>query len=575
MTSTTTPAIKKSTLTKPTQRFIDDLESAFAESNKDFARAYYLFATARLEKNFNSTEIFDKYPLLTNPKTFKKIQALFDKNPENGQIRRLFTSVLEFYVNSQLSVESDALENARNALTVNTGPLGLTRDDGKKEVESLLYEDIPEWLKKLTDRDKRLSLYHRMSKAYSTILSPQFISLFHAQNKLMSDLGYSDIIEFYSKTSGHDLNAIGKTAKKLLKETEDIYTPLISEFYKKRTGLEINEATRADIAYVFSGPSKETRAIDSLFPKSRLVRLAEETFDQMGLGFSSVAKTVNFKSKGAYTEALNTHHKRFTSDDVEQSEGLIWLDIANRPGKNARAYVYPAVFAKEVYLSVKPEGGLDDYSAFLHESGHALHFAFEDRKLSYSDAMLGNNSTTEAYAYLFQNLLLNRYWLTKVAGLPKKEASLAVRLGALNDLYMLRRYCSKLLFELKLFKGDASEALNLKNIPNTYKKLLTAGTLFSYDAEGWSRDVDAGFYVADYFTAWTLEAQLREYLANHFGTKKHHGEDWFSNPKAGAFLRKLWAKGNIDPDELSKALGFKHPNDTKPLKQWLTYNLEA
>ena len=44
---------------------------------------------------------------------------------------------------------------------------------------------------------------------------------------------------------------------------------------------------------------------------------------------------------------------------------------------------------------MKPEGGLDDYSAFFHESGHAQHFAYEDPKLSFAKALMGNNTVTE------------------------------------------------------------------------------------------------------------------------------------------------------------------------------------
>jgi len=569
----TTPTLPATEVTS----FITDLETAFAHSNRDFARAYYLFATARLEETFNSTTIFDGYPLLTSVETFYRIQALFDAHPNDDQIRRLFTSVLDFYTGSQLSTESDDFENTRSSLSINVESIGIIDDNGLP-IDHLLYEDVAEWLKKLDQRHKRLALYDAMANAYSTVLTPKFISLFNAQNQLMADLGYTDLVAFYSQTSGHNLPQMGAIATQLLQETESLYSQRISAFYETRTGLPLSEAKRADIAYVFHGPSAETAAVDAQLPKSRLVRLAEDTFDQLGLGFSTVAKTVDFKNKAQYTDAVAHHHQTLSHPENQINElgtpsGVIWLDVTHRPGKNARAYVYPAVVAREIYLSVKPEGGLEDYATFLHEAGHALHFAFEDSTLPYSQAMLGNNSVTEAYAYLFQNLVLNRHWLQATAGLSALNALTVVRHGALNDLYMLRRYCSKLLFELALFKDSAVTKGSLEAVGERYAALLTAGTTFTYDAAGWARDVDAGFYVADYFTAWTLETQLRQYLATHFGTPQTHGEDWFTNPKAGAFLRSLWAQGNLTPQALATTLGYDSPNDISPLLTWMNYNL--
>jgi oligoendopeptidase F len=235
--------------------------------------------------------------------------------------------------------------------------------------------------------------------------------------------------------------------------------------------------------------------------------------------------------------------------------------------------VYPAAVPAEIYLSVKPEGGLDDYSAFFHESGHAQHFAYESPKLSFALALMGNNTTTETYAYLFQNVFLNRHWLMQMAGLSAAEAEIAVQRRALEDLYMLRRYASKMQFELSLFENVNEPGYKLDEKGEIYEKLLTRGCGFRYDPEGWTRDVDAGFYVADYFTAWSLEAQLREYLCTHFGKPELNGEDWYQNPKAGEFLKTLWADGNIAQHDLSKRLGYNDPTDVGPLLRLMQQNL--
>jgi hypothetical protein len=183
-------------------------------------------------------------------------------------------------------------------------------------------------------------------------------------------------------------------------------------------------------------------------------------------------------------------------------------------------------------------------------------------------ALMGNNTVTESYAYLMQNLFLNRHWLIHQAGLTPMEAETAIQQTALHDLYMLRRYSAKMQFELILYDGTL-----LDPKPDIYARLLTEGTGFVYDADSWTRDVDAGFYVADYFTAWTLEAQLRTCLQDRYGMNAPDGEDWYHNPQAGIFLKHLWSMGNLSQAILSQHLGYTDPGDVGPLLQLMAKNL--
>ena len=54
---------------------------------------------------------------------------------------------------------------------------------------------------------------------------------------------------------------------------------------------------------------------------------------------------------------------------------------------------------------------------------------------------------------------------------------------------------------------------------------------------------DGGFYTAQYFRAWCIEAQLKKVL------KSKYGEAWFQNPQAGEFMRELWSKGQSLPGD--------------------------
>lgn len=560
------------TATQTDQAFLETLEKAFSDSNKDFARAYYLFATAKLSETYNSQEIYAKYPILSDEATFQRLKALYDQNPDNEETRRLFTSVLGTYIGSQLAALSDDFQNAKNQLKIDVSGLGLKQADGS-ELKDLLYEDVSEWLKKTADKPTRQELYDRMAKAYTEKLSGKFIELFEKENRMLADMGYGDVICFYAQTSGHNLKKLGDNGKKLVDETETLYAKLMGDHYRQATGLEFaQDATRADISYVLHGrASEEMAGINRKFPQSQLVPLARQTFDGLGLDFSKLAQEVNFPDQPSYEREVVAK----TDNTAPNGTPLrrILLDIANREGKRSRAYVYPAAVPAEIYLSVKPEGGLDDYSAFFHESGHAQHFAYESPNLSFALALMGNNTTTETYAYLFQNLFMNSHWLIHMAGLTEEQARLAVQRRALEDLYMLRRYASKMQFELALFEGVNDSGYRLDDKGSIYANLLSRGCGFKYDAEGWTRDVDAGFYVADYFTAWSLEAQMREYLCQHYGSPETNGENWYANPEAGAFLKALWADGNISQQDLSARLGYNDPTDVGPLLRLMRHNL--
>ncbi len=53
----------------------------------------------------------------------------------------------------------------------------------------------------------------------------------------------------------------------------------------------------------------------------------------------------------------------------------IRLDVEDRPQKNPRACVIASDPPEVVHLITRAQGGLSDYQAFMHEAGHALHYA--------------------------------------------------------------------------------------------------------------------------------------------------------------------------------------------------------
>jgi hypothetical protein len=99
-------------------------------------------------------------------------------------------------------------------------------------------------------------------------------------------------------------------------------------------------------------------------------------------------------------------------------------------------------------------------------------------------------------------------------------------------LWVVRRYCAKLLYELEFHAAEDVTALRPR-----YVELLADATKVEPADADYLGDIDDGFYASQYLRAWALEAQLRAYFRERFGNA------WFTRREAGLLLRELWAEG--------------------------------
>jgi hypothetical protein len=239
----------------------------------------------------------------------------------------------------------------------------------------------------------------------------------------------------------------------------------------------------------------------------------------------------------------------------------IRLDLDDRPQKSPRACVIASDPPKVVHLITRAQGGLHDYQAFMHEAGHALHYAGCDPNLPYTFRRLArDHALTEIYSYICEAITREPAWHAEHFGLSDEDARTNAQATRFLEALLFRRYTAKLQFEL----GFWSSFDDVGTTSEDYAERLTSATGVRYPSDGHLADMDAGFYSADYLRAWIRHAQLRAHLIETVG------DDWWRSPETGETLRSLFAEGTRpSSEEIAARLGFQ-PYDTSPLIAELT-----
>jgi hypothetical protein len=239
-----------------------------------------------------------------------------------------------------------------------------------------------------------------------------------------------------------------------------------------------------------------------------------------------------------------------------EAERTIRLDLDDRPQKAPRACVIASDPPQVVHLITRAQGGLHDYQAFLHEAGHALHYAGCDPRLPYTFRKLArDHALTEIYSYILEAISREPGWHSEHFDLAPEQAAQNAEATTFLEAFLFRRYVAKLRFELDFWSRFAGDG----GTPAGYAERLSEATGFAYRSDGFLADMDSGFYSADYLRAWIRSAQLNAHL------RREVGEEWWREPETGERLRALFAEGTRPSSEdIAHRLGCE-PLHTGPL----------
>ncbi len=325
------------------------------------------------------------------------------------------------------------------------------------------------------------------------------------------DLGASDYVSWMQQRKQFDYAPFLEKLQAAVPRLQQSYLSIMEQRVKKRLGVEFGTARANHAGYLVRGVSE----YDSLFSPDQLRNALNKTLLAMGINLSQMPNIV--------------------------------LDTEDRPNKNPRAVCFPLRVPDEIYLVIKPTGGIHDYEAFFHEAGHALHFGFTDSTLPYAFRVLSRSyALTEIFSYLLEHLIYDPAWLEWGMGMPAETAKKVAAELRNNNLFQLLRYIAKLEYELAYYADSSGGERNAQR----YSELLTNATGFIYPPELYLDDFDAGLYSADYLRAWVTEAQFYEHLV------EKHGAQWFTSRDCGDYLKGLWSEGTtIENEDVTARIG--------------------
>src|SRR5918992_2519364 len=351
------------------------------------------------------------------------------------------------------------------------------------------------------DRAKREQLDSVRVGMTEEHLNPLYLDGVQDVRRGVASLGAPDYTELYRRF-GFRLDDLAAQCRALLDSTEKIYEQAADKLFRARIGVGLEEAKRWDVLRSFRAPQW-----DPQFPEDKMLPALEATLADMGVDL--------------------------------RSQKNVELDVEQRPKKSPRAFCAPIEVPGRVVLVLQPMGGADDWRALFHEAGHTEHYAHVSGDLPVEAKRLGDVSVTEAWATLMEHLLLEPAWLSRRLDFPKPEEFAAE--AATASLYLLRRYCGKLLYEIEFHGRELDE----NAMPARYVEILGDALKIDPSPTDYLGDIDPSFYVTGYLRSWALQSQLRDHFRERFGST------WFADRKAGGMLRELWSEGHrLDADEL-------------------------
>lgn len=472
------------------RKSLNQMERQLEMFHADLWRAQYLNWSG-LKSNLDYSRIYDQYNSCFLPETITNLDAS-NADPKRKKY------ILSFLVANHLEA---VYREANEAIA-----LSETQATVEYEGRTIPYRSIPSLIANEPYTNKR-HLLAGLFAGKTAELNPLRMQLYHGLDDHARGVGFNNYIDLCNELFDLRMPELLPLTNLILKQTDIAYREALGE-YLARIGISIDQGWAYELNIIL-----RASAHDHFFNKDLLFETMTATLSGLGI-------------------------------DLGRQNNII-LDIENRPLKHPRSFCAPIRIPQEISLVLSPNGGWLDYRTGLHELGHAEHFANANSRLPFAYKFCGDLSVSEAFAFLFDNMMSNRHWVERYIGMP--DQSEYAKFNNFFRLYLLRYMVAKLLFEKELYNSS-----DIGQMGERYANIYSSCLLLHFDGRNYLQKLDKGFYCLLYLRGMALEVQLRKYLSNNYG------EEWFADSKAGNLLTDLWKEClKYDAEEVARLLGYK------------------
>ena len=268
---------------------------------------------------------------------------------------------------SELSERRDQLENAMLAARVT-----FRGESMPLRTAQAMLAVLPEY----EAREELGALHGDASAAFNE----DRLALLTADEELAAELsGISDAVERNEEEKGISLDDLNAVLERASDASAEAFSGLRDRWFERLLGSERPDVPSSyHVSYL-----RRLSPLESTYTKERATEVCLATLIPLGFDLANDPK--------------------------------INLDIEDRPQKSPRACVISSDAPNVVHLITRAAGGLHDYQAFLHEAGHALHFAGCDPDLPYTFRNLArDHAHTEIFSYIVEAISREPAWHCRV-----------------------------------------------------------------------------------------------------------------------------------------------------------------
>lgn len=326
----------------------------------------------------------------------------------------------------------------------------------------------------------------------------------------IAELGYGTHVQANEILGNIDLSTLARHGERFLEVTAALYFELLGQYLPRLTNVATGSARAADVARL-----EAAAEFDSVLPGGETHRRVLAAIE--GTGLDPLA------------------------------EGRIQVDWEAYLGSGVGAVCHAFAVPDDVRLAVSTRSGRPALVAFLAAYGQALHHGYTDPSLSVEQRRMGDGSVVHAAGGLFETLGRDRSFLVRVYDFPHSRLEDFRRISALCALLRVRSEIVALRYTLAYFDEGADGA--------SYVESMQEVTGFEHDSREAIWRVDPGFGVARRLRGAQLAA------VHAAAVRSRYDEDWYRNPKAGAYLKDLFEHGQrYTAQEIAVQLGAQRLN---------------